>query len=384
MCSLLRLSAFRKLCSATLFALLASHGIAGETGVSDKEIVIGQNIALQGGKNAYGVAAAQGAKLYFDSVNAAGGIHGRKISLRVLDDDNKAPNAEANARQLAAEGVFAFFGSIEGGPSNAVMKVANELKLPFFGPMAGSPTFRRPHQPYVFPVRAEHREEFRALMSWGRNTGLKTVGFLYADTEVGLSHLDNVKLIAGELELRITAAIPFKGDVTDSQLDEIVRLIAEKKPDMLFNHGSSGMYQKVVAKARAQGISTTFMGVNSGSSQIAQNLGPVAKGMVFSQVVPNPRQRKHAIAHEYQDTLQRANIKEDLSYGGLEGYMTAKTMVLGLRAAGRDLSRASFIRALESSRFDIGGITVRYAPGDHEGARFVDLSIVGRDGRFIQ
>ena len=55
-----------------------------------------------------------------------------------------------------------------GGPSTAVAEVATELKVPFFGPMAGSPTLRRPHLAYVFPVRAEHREEFRALMAWGR------------------------------------------------------------------------------------------------------------------------------------------------------------------------------------------------------------------------
>ena len=49
----------------------------------------GRTSRLQGGKNAYGVAAQQGAKLYIDQVNAAGGVHGRKLVLRTLDDDNK-------------------------------------------------------------------------------------------------------------------------------------------------------------------------------------------------------------------------------------------------------------------------------------------------------
>jgi branched-chain amino acid transport system substrate-binding protein len=129
-------------------------------------------------------------------------VHGRKIVLKVLDDENKADKAAANARQLLADGAFILFGSIEGGPSTAVAKVANEQKVPFFGPMAGSPTLRRPHQPYVFPVRAEHREEFRALMAWGRSTGITTVGFMRADTEVGQAHLENVSLIAANSACR--------------------------------------------------------------------------------------------------------------------------------------------------------------------------------------
>jgi ABC-type branched-subunit amino acid transport system substrate-binding protein len=367
---------------ASCSALMIQASFA-ETGVNNKEIVIGQSITLQGGKNAYGVAAAEGARLYFDATNATGGINGRKIVLRVLDDESSSTKAEANARQLVAEGAFILFGSIEGGPSNGVMKAAGELKVPFFGPMAGSPTMRRPHQPYVFPVRAEHREEFRALMQWGKTIGLKTVGFLHADSEVGRSHLENVKIIGAELGMQIAVAIPFKGDAKDGEFDAMLKVLTDKKPDMVFNHGSSDFYLKFIQKARTAGLKTSFMGVNSGSTQIAIALGPQAAGMVFSQVMPSPAERKHLISREYQDALRKANSKQAFSYGALEGYVTAKALVKGLRAAGGDLTRAGLIRELESARYDLGGLGVRYAPGDHEGSRFVDLSIVSRDGRFV-
>ena len=214
---------------AGFLALSASGSLVADPGVGANEIVIGQSIALQGGKNAYGVAAAEGAKLYFDMVNASGGVHGRKIVTRVLDDDNKASNAESNARQLIADGAFILYGSIEGGPSTAVATVASEQKVPFFGPMAGSPTLRRPLQHYVFPVRAEHRDEFRALMTWGKSTGLTTLGFLHADSDVGKSHLENVKLLAAELGMKLVTAIPFKGDVSDVQIDEMVKNIADSR-----------------------------------------------------------------------------------------------------------------------------------------------------------
>lgn len=356
---------------------------APEPGVSDRSIVVGQSIALEQGANAYGAAAARGARLYLDKVNAEGGIHGRKIVLKVLDDENKAATAAANARQLVKDGAFILFGSVEGGPSTAVAEVANEFKVPFFGPMAGSPTLRRPHQPYVFPVRAEHRDEFRALMNWGKTTGMTTVGMLRADTGVGKIHLENVRLIAAELGMKVVADLPFKGDVGDAELDAMVKAIAEAKPDMVFNHGSSGIYQRLVAKARAAGLATVFMGVNSGSTQMAEKLGPVAHGMVFAQVVPNPRDRKHTISREFQDAARKANSTGDFSYGELEGYLTAKALVMALRATGPRLTRESFLQTLESSSFDLGGLSVRWASGDHEGSRYVDLSIVGRSGRFV-
>lgn len=363
---------------------LACAGWVFAQGVTDGAIVLGQTLSLQGGKNAYGVAAAEGMKLYFDQVNAAGGVFGRKIVTRILDDEAKADKAEANARDLVADGVFLLFSAIDGGPSGAVMKVANETKVPFFGPLAGPPTLRAPHQPLVFPVRAEHKDEFQALMVWGKNTGLKTVGFLRADTPVGQAHLANVQRIAKELGLEVVVDLPFKGDVTDAQLAEWVKTIGSRKPDMFLNHGSAPLYLRLVAQAKAAGLKTTFMAVNSGSTQIAKGLGPLAKGMVFAQVVPNPMTRKLAIAREYQDAARKADPKAEFSYGGLEGYMTAKAMVMSLEATGRDLTRARWLQTMTNARFDLGGVSIQYRPGSHEGSHFVDLSMVDREGRFLQ
>ena len=374
------------LCQRGLVILLATsamHAVAADPGVTDTEIVIGQSITLQAGKNAYGVAAHQGMKLYLDIVNAAGGVNGRRIVMKTLDDDNRNAAAEANARKLVDEGVFMLFGAVEGGPSTAVMKVAGERRVPFFGPMAGPPALRRPHQEWVFPVRAEHREEFRALLIWGKSLGLKTVGFFHVEGANGKEHLGNVNLIAQELGMQVVLALPFKADTSDTDLDGMVKRIGEVKPDIFFNHGSAGLYEKLVGKGLRAGLTTRFVAVNSGSSQIAKGLGPLAKGMVFAQVVPSPWERKREITREYQEAALRADPKAEFSYGGLEGFMTAKALVMGLRAAGRDLSRASFVRALKGPAFDLGGVKLQYTAAEHVGSRFVDLSMVDRNGRFI-
>jgi branched-chain amino acid transport system substrate-binding protein len=369
---------------AMSMAALSQTVTAAEPGVSPAEVVVGQSITLQGGKNEYGVAVMDGVKACIDQINAAGGVHGRRIVLRTLDDQNSSTQAEANARKLISEHAsFVLFGSIEGGPSTAVMKAAIEMKVPFFGPMAGSPGLRRPHQPLVFPVRAEHREEFRALMQYGRERGMARAAFLHSDSEVGQAHLANVELIAKELGMQVVMAQPIKSEVDDAQLDAIVRRLSAAQAHLMFNHGSAGIYERLIRKARDAGVTTVFMAINSGSSQLAHKLGPLASGMVFTQVVPSPFSRATQLARDYQDSFRKAWPEKAFSYGSLEGWLTARALVVGLTAAGPSLTRQRFVSALHESRISVSGYSLHYAPGDHRGSTFVDLAMFTGDQRFM-
>ena len=368
---------------ATGFAMAAPWARA-EDGVTGRQILIGQSITLQAGKNDYGVAVSEGIAACLGPVNLQGGVNGRQILLKTLDDDNSSTQAEANARALVEQHkAFVLFGSIEGGPSTAVMKAAVDLKVPFFGPMAGSPTLRRPHQPLVFPVRAEHREEFRALLEYAKQTGGTRAAFLRSDSEVGLQHLDNVKLLCKELGMELVLDIPFKSDITDAQLDSHVQRLVEVNPHVVFNHGGIGVYERLIRKAKVKIKRNVFCAVNSGSAQLAKHLGELAHGMVFSQVVPSPWERKTAITREYRDAYAKAYPGKDYSYGSLEGFMTAKALVGALRQAGSNPTRASFVQGLYAAGgVDITGLKAIYQPGLHAGLSLVDLSIVSTDGRF--
>lgn len=363
---------------------LARHAAAAEAGVDGAEIVIGQSITLQGGRHIYGAQVQSGVRLQIDELNRSGGILGRRLVLRTLDDDNDNAVAAANARKLVADGAFILFGSIEGGPSTAVMKVATTLGVPFFGPMAGSPGLRRPHQPLVFPVRAEHRDEFRALIAHGKSLGLQRVALFHADSDVGREHLANVRALAEEQRMGFAGGLPFPAKATDAELDAALDAAAKAQADLVINHGSAPTYERLIRRARAAGSRTTFWGVNSGSTPLAAALGPLAHGMVFSQIVPNPASGKTALAREYRALHGKVLPDQPLSYGGLEGFMTTKALAAALRAAGRELSRASLLAALQELDIELGGLSARYRKGAHAGCSFVDLALVGRDGRFVQ
>ncbi len=356
---------------------------AAEAGVNGSELVVGQNITLQGGKNVYGGEAMAGIQACLAHANRNGGVNGRRVVLRTLDDNNDSAKAEANARALAQQGVFVLFGSLEGGPSTAVMKAAVEAGVPFIGPMAGSPGLRRPHQPLVFPVRAEHREEFRALMEHGHRIGLRRVALFHADSAVGREHLANVGKAADAMGMTFGGGIAFK-DVSDETLAAAAAQFDKDRIELVINHGSAAVYGRLISAARARGSRIAYWGVNSGSTPLAATLGPLAHGMVFTQIVPNPNAGKTALVREYQQHLAAAQPGLARSYGSLEGYMTTKALLLALRAAGTTPTRAGLLAGLDRFEADLGGLPLRWRKGDHAGSSFVDLALVGRDGRFVQ
>ena len=364
-------------------AAVLSGPVRAADGVAPGQILIGQTLTLQDGKNEYGSAVLAGVETAIAQVNRSGGVGGRKLVFKVMDDDNKSDRAEANARQLVTQDkVFLLFGSIEGGPSTAVMKAAIDLKVPFFGPMAGSPTLREPHQPLVFPVRAEHKEEFRALMVQAKSLGMTRVAFVRSDSETGQLHLANVRRLAKESGIEAVTDLPFKSDINDAQLATMAQQIASSGAQMVFNHGGTGMYEKLIRQSRQTGVKAAFFGVNSGSTQLARHLGAQAHGMIFAQVMPSPWERKTALTRAYQDAFAKEKPDQAFSYGSLEGYLTARALVEALRRAGPNPSRESFVTGLRNAELIVENTKVVYRTGDHAGMSLVDLSIVTSEGRF--
>src|SRR5436309_1741457 len=104
------------------FALVLPSFASAENGVSNDAILLGQSVALSGPAAALGTEMRLGAKVYFDSVNAQGGVHGRKIELRTLDDGNEPARTAPNTKKLIEEDkVFALFGYVGTPTSSAAL-----------------------------------------------------------------------------------------------------------------------------------------------------------------------------------------------------------------------------------------------------------------------
>lgn len=120
-----------------------------------------------------------------------------------------------------------------------------------------------------------------------------------------------------------------------------------------------------------------------GSKALAKELDKEGRGVQISQVVPFPWDSTVPVVKEYRLLLEAA--KDEPGFGTLEGFIAAKVMVEGLKRAGKNLTRESFIKAMESlDAYDAGGFKVTYGADNRSGSRFVDLTIISRDGRFVR
>ena len=248
--------------------------------------------------------------------------------------------------------------------------------------MAGSPGLRTPHQPLVFPVRAEHKEEFRTLMTYARSLGMQRLAFLRADSDTGRQHLENVQRLAETLSLPPVMDLPFKSDIDEAALAAMARQLVKADVQVVFNHGSASLYERLIRQTRPLSARMSFYGVNSGSAQMVTHLGELSHGMVFAQVVPSPWERKTALTRAYQDAFVKAAPGRAFSYGSLEGYLTGRALTEALRRAGPTPTRASFINGLKNTTLDVEGLKISYRDGEHVGLPLVDLSIVTREGKF--
>src|SRR5947209_7896766 len=137
----------------------ASAAIALPAWAQAKTLVLGQSAAFSGPAAQLGIQMHQGGRIYFDMINATGGIHGMPIELRTADDGYEPERCKANTDKFIKDDVFALFGYVGTPTCLAALPLVNEAKIPFFGPFTGAEALREPFSRSVFHVRASYYDE---------------------------------------------------------------------------------------------------------------------------------------------------------------------------------------------------------------------------------
>lgn len=370
--------------------LLTSIGMQpayAETGVTADRIILGQSAALTGPAAQLGKQMHLGAKTYFDAVNASGGVHGRKIELKVLDDFHEPEAAAENTRKLIKDGqVFALFGYVGTPTSEAALPIAAETKVPFFAPYTGADVLRTPLHKHVFHIRAGDQEETAAIVQHIRTTGLKRISVVYNEDGYGKAGLagiqqalkkaenQSVSLVAQESVIRNTREI---GDAISSSM--------RANPDAIVVISAYRTVGALIKEGRRRGYSGQFYNVSFvGTRALADELGANGSGVIISQVMPHPGNGTLPVVREYQRLLA-ASGKTDFDYGSMEGFIAAKTFVEALRRAGRNLTRERLVTSLETmTNHDLGGFNVNFSPTRHVGSPFVEMTIINSRGQVIR
>ncbi|RST51909.1 ABC transporter permease [Variovorax sp. MHTC-1] len=369
----------------TACAIASSLQLIGLPGFAraDDTIVIGQSAPFSGPSAQLGTEFNLGARTYFQMVNESGGVHGRRIELRAKDDAYDPSLTARNTTELLEQDrAVALFGYVGTSTTLAALPVAVAAQVPFFAPVTGADALRQPFNRYVFNVRASHFDEAEYILDQLSITGTKSIAVFYQNDAYGKAGLDAINKAKAKRGLSTVAAATVERHSTD--VSAASRTLQAARPDAVVLISSYATSATLIKEMKKAGYTGRFVSVSFvGGQALADELGSAGAGVMISEVVPFPWGKASPIQREYARAMQKAGVPR-MSFGSMEGFLAAKTLVEGLRRAGRDLTRARLIAALETlNNWDAGGFTVSFTPDNHNGSRFIEMTMIGPRGHFV-
>lgn len=351
---------------ATLGILVSPIPALAETApnatVTGSTIVFGQ-YADQTGPNAPTGAAKYGLDAYLQTVNATGGVNGKKLRLISYDDGYKPSQTVALVKKLIFEdGAFAIVGGIGTPTSNAVAPTLDELGVPLVAMSTGSPIFYDPLRPHVFPAWPLYTTDGKAMASFVKSHfGGKKVGVIYQDDGFGKPILAAIQGTLGNVATNAYA--PGQLDFSDALLKFknegvevlILATIAAPATQILNALPKLDYHPARVLTSSACGYSGIFKTIASIDGAYCAAFLPTPAGN-------DPRWQKFAAAMARYERGHEAEI-----YAAW-GWLSGQVAVEGLRRVKGPLTRDSYTKALESiSRFWTIGGELSYSHERHTG-----------------
>jgi branched-chain amino acid transport system substrate-binding protein len=360
---------------------VAAASCALACGAASAQIRIGQTAGFTGAVSAGVKEVTDGAKLYLDAVNKAGGVAGQQIELVSLDDKFEPPLAAENARKLIDQGAVALFLTRGTPHTQAVVPLLAQHHVPLIGPSTGAMALHQPVNPWVFNVRATYQREAERAVRHLSLIGMDRIALVQVDDSFGADAATGA--LAGFTAVGKQPVVHEKFDRNKPDMAPIIPKVMKSDAQAVVFIGSGNMVADGVKQLRQAGSKAQVVTLsNNASAGFVKSLGDYARGTVVSQVFPYERSLSVNIVKEAIDLAHERGVGE-VTPAMLEGYAAAKVLVEGLKRASPGVTREKLKTALESfKRVDIGGLEVSYSPTDHSGLDYADLSIVGEDGKF--
>jgi ABC-type branched-subunit amino acid transport system substrate-binding protein len=200
------------------FALAAASMLAAPAVLraqGSNKIILGQSAAFTGPAAELGIQFHQGAKLWFDQINAQGGVGGKTVEIKTLDDGYEPDRCAANTQKLIAEDVHALFGYIGTPTSLAALPLLTKAQIPFIAPFTGAMGLREPFNRQVFHLRASYNDETALIVRQLTNLGLKKIAVFHQNDAYGKAGLDGVTLALGQQGLKPIATATVERNSVD-------------------------------------------------------------------------------------------------------------------------------------------------------------------------
>lgn len=372
-------------CAASGAPRLALAQDGNETpGITGDRVLFGQSAALTGPAAALGQGMRLGILAAFAEINRGGGVHGRQLDLRSLDDGYEPEAALSNTRELLREeNVFALIGPVGTPTSRAVEPVASQAGAPYIGPFTGAEFLREPLEaPTAVNVRASYFQETDEMVErLTEDLGLSRIAVLYQDDSYGNAGLNGVRMALASRRLELHGLAAYQRNTTAVKV--AVLQLRRAQPEAVIMIGAYRPVGAFVRWARRIGFAPVLMTISFvGSEALAAELGSDGDGVLITQVVPFPEDSSLAVVRAYREALRRQDRSAPPSLVSFEGYIVGRLTGEVLERSGAQLTRAGFLEALTTVRnLDFGGFSLTYGPGDTQGSDRVFLTRIEGDGR---
>ena len=352
-----------------LFSMTTATAVLAEVGVTDDSILVGCSNSFSGPLVYPGTQLVNnGLEAYFGYINDRGGVHGRKIVTQYYDDGYKPQNAVANTKRLVEQDkVFAIVSSQGTGAVMATVKYLTQNKVPLIFPFQGVPISG---QKTIFTSFTPYPNQSELVVTWlVKVKGFKRIGILYQDDKYGYTFRDPGQKVLQKFGLKWAAAESYKRGAKD--LSAQVAKLRKANLDACLLVATPPPGAAFLREAHKQGWKDTRI-ISSGplTDEKYINLsGGVGEGIWGLSLWPDPVNSNDPAVVEYREIMEKYGKDRDKTPNrySLYGYYYAKLFVAGLQRAGKNLTRESYITALEGIKGWENGITppVSFSASDH-------------------
>jgi branched-chain amino acid transport system substrate-binding protein len=380
----MRATPFNALLAASAVLLATSIPASAENGVSADKIVFGQAAALDGAASALGQGMKIGLEAAFAEINKAGGVKGRKLELKSVDDGYEPTKSiEAVKKLLEEDKVFALIGAVGTPTSAATQPIATAAGAPFIGAFTGAEFLREPHKPLVMNIRASYFQETEAMVErLTKDLGATKIAIMYQDDAFGQAGLAGVKKALEKRQMQLAGEGTFERNTV--AVKAALLSIKKVEPQAVIMISPYKPAAEFIKLAKQIKLDATFVNISFvGSDALAKELGAAGAGVVITQVVPFPKDAAIPVVGRYQASLKASAPDAQPGFVSLEGYLVGRAIAAAIEKVDGDLTRQAMIDAVQKAgSLDLGGFKLSYSPTSNRGSNEVFLTVIQADGSF--
>ena len=375
----------RMLVGGPLLLLIPGTSVAA-SGVEPGALVFGQSACFSGPNRNLGIHYRSGILAAFRERNVRGGINGRLLELRALDDGYEPEAAAANAARFAAEDdVFAVIGGVGTPTARRIAPVLRTAGIPFVGHVTGADFLRNAERfPNVINLRAGYFDETRMLVEHiVRDLGKRRLGIIYQDDAFGRSVLRNFRTILGDHDLPLLAKTAYTRNT--HAVHASLFSLEKAHLDAILLVGAYAANSKIINLSRALGHEYIMANLSFVLSyELRRRLDTRGARVLVTEVMPDATDASLEIVRSYQSALRAEyEAQNDSSPPGfnelsLEGYLLGRFVTAVVERMGGELTRQNFlIQALSSGPVSVDDWTFEFQPGTNTGSTYIRLVDLG-------